>query len=43
VRVVADVWAEPRPPSLIDLGWMVCQYSRPGAVSSEKHEPAAEA
>jgi hypothetical protein len=25
------------------LGWMLCQYSRCGPVSSEKHDPAAEA
>jgi hypothetical protein len=27
-----------RRPSLIDKGWVVCRYSRPGPVSSEKHE-----
>jgi hypothetical protein len=28
---------------LIDLCWMVCQYSRPGPVSSEKHDLAVAA
>jgi hypothetical protein len=39
VRVVGGVWAEARRPSLLDMHWMVCQYSRPSPVSSEKHEP----
>jgi hypothetical protein len=34
---------EPQHPPLIDLSWMVCQYSRCGQVSSEKHETAANA
>jgi hypothetical protein len=37
VRVVGHVWAAARRPSLIGMGWMVCQYSRPSQVSSEKH------
>ena len=32
-----------RRPSQIDMGWMVCQYSRTGPVSSEKHQMTAAA
>jgi hypothetical protein len=38
VRVVGVIGAEARRPSLISMGWLVCQYSRAGPVSSEKHE-----
>jgi hypothetical protein len=37
-RVVGAYGQKPRRPSRIDMGWMVCQYSRAGLVSSEKHE-----
>jgi hypothetical protein len=43
VRVVGGVWAGARRPSLIGIGWMVCQYSRLGQVSSEKHDIAPDA
>ena len=33
---------ESRRTPLIDMSWMVCQYSTRGLVSSEKHETAAE-
>jgi hypothetical protein len=37
-RVVGAYGQKPRRPSRIDMGWMVCQYSRAGLVSSEKHQ-----
>jgi hypothetical protein len=32
------IGGEARRPFLIGMGWMVCQYSRAGPVSSEKHQ-----
>ena len=34
---------EPRRAFLIYKGWVVCQYSRPSPVSSEKHETTSDA
>ncbi len=36
--VVGAYKQKPLRPFLIDMSWMVCQYSRPSPVSSEKHE-----